>query len=47
MGGLFLAYCGHRLGFCEKDEPISVENFFQMMGLVLAWESIGGGWHVL
>ncbi len=28
------------LAFCEKDEPISVERFFQTVGLVLAWESI-------
>ncbi len=35
---------GIGLAFCEKDELISVERFFQTVGLVLVWESIGGGW---
>jgi hypothetical protein len=34
---------GISLAFYEKDELISVEHFFHMVGLVLAWESIGGG----
>jgi hypothetical protein len=45
MGGWSLAFLC-LLAFCDKDELIFVERFFQTMGLVLAWGSFTG-WRVL